>query len=337
MSDPHDYRKIGPLESDPIITRHPANPILRPEDIPYRSSLVYNAGVVKHEGEYLMVFRSDYGYDPEKKKAPHFQIGLARSADGVNWRVHPEPIVEGDGGEIMGTYDPRLTVLEGRFYLSYAQLTYHGVQGVISVTDDFRTFEILDRSLPDNRDIVLFPEKIDGRYLRLDRPFPYFSRSQRVSFDIWISESPDLVYWGKPSLLLCVEDVPFANERLGAGSPPVRTDAGWLVLIHAVDVDADRGRNGWEDKWQSRYTCGAMLLDPDNPRRVIGVSRRPLIVPEAEYEISGGFRNNVIFPMALVPEENGEAKIYYGAADTVVAMATVRMEDLIDHCLEGRR
>lgn len=335
MTDASVYPKIGPLRSSPLITRHPTNPVLTPEQVPYPSKLTYNAGVVKKDGQYIMVFRNDYGFDEKTKKAPNFQLGLARSSDGIHWQVEPEPLFQGDGEEVMGSYDPRLSIMDDMFYLCYAQFTRHGYRATISRTRDFKQFEILDRSLPDNRDGVLIPQKIGGRYLRLDRPFPYFSRDKRVSFDIWISESPDLVYWGKSELLLCVEDVPFANERIGAGSPPVRTEAGWLVLFHAVDVDPERGKNGWEDRWISRYTAGAMLLDLENPRKVVGYSRTPLIVPEADYETAQGFRYNVIFPTALVPEENGEVKIYYGAADTVMALATAQLDDLVRHCLEG--
>ncbi|HLN46599.1 MAG TPA: glycoside hydrolase family 130 protein [Candidatus Sulfotelmatobacter sp.] len=336
MNNKNEYRQIGSLKSDPIISRYPGNPVLSAKDVPYPSMLAYNAGVVKYNCEYVMVFRNDYGYDETIKKAPHFQLGLGRSDDGIHWKIDPKPILEGDNEEVLGSYDPRLIWMNGRFFITYTQYTKHGYRATICVTDDFKSFEFLDRSLPDNRDMVLFPKKIDGQYLRLDRPFPYFSRDKKVNFDIWISESPDMVYWGKSELLLCSEDVPFANERIGAGSPPVYTKEGWLVLFHAVDVDPERGKNGWEDQWNSRYTMGALLLDLKDPHKVIGSSKTPLLVPEAEYEVTNGFRNNVIFPTALVPEENGLAKIYYGAADTVLALAFAKTSDLIQHCLNGR-
>jgi beta-1,4-mannooligosaccharide/beta-1,4-mannosyl-N-acetylglucosamine phosphorylase len=327
---------IGPLTSSSIIKRHPQNPIFTAKDVPYPSVIAYNAGVVKYQGQCVMVFRNDYHYNEEEQKADHFQIGVAYSEDGIsNWRVHPKPIIEFQGGvgdDVLGSYDPRVTILEGRIYITYAMYTKHGYRGTIAVTDDFENIQILSSAVPDNRDIVLFPERINDRYIRLERPFPIDSRSQRL-YDIWISDSPDLVYWGKSEPLLCVEDVPYANERLGAGNPPVRTEHGWLSLFHAVDIDPDRGKNGWEDKWPKRYTAGVMLQDLEDPRKLIAYSKEPLIAPEAPYEISGGFRNNVIFPGGMIIEDSGEVKIYYGAADTVQCLATAQLDELIDFCL----
>jgi beta-1,4-mannooligosaccharide/beta-1,4-mannosyl-N-acetylglucosamine phosphorylase len=281
-----------------------------------------------------MVLRNDCNWSEEEQKAIGFQIGVAYSDNGIdNWRVHPKPIIEFQGGEgVIGSYDPRMTILEGRIYLTYAMYTRHGYCGTIAVTDDFEKIEILSRVVPDNRDIVLFPERINDRYLRLERPFPIDSRSQRL-YDIWISESPDLVYWGKSELLLCVEDVSYANERLGAGTPPVRTDHGWPSLFHAVDVDPNRGKNGWEDKWPKRYTAGVMLQDLEDPHKMIAYSKEPLLVAEAPYETQGGFRNDVIFPGGLIVEDSGEVKIYYGAADTTECLATAHLDELIDFCL----
>jgi beta-1,4-mannooligosaccharide/beta-1,4-mannosyl-N-acetylglucosamine phosphorylase len=327
---------IGPLHSQPFVRRHPANPVLTAEQVPFPTKLAYNGGVMKFRDRYVMTFRSDSGWDPEKKKAPIFRIGLAYSEDGLHWRVEPEPILRSDDPDVMGEIDPRVNILEGRAYVTFCQWANHGYRATIAATDDFRTFDIIHRSEPDNRDIVLFPEKINGKYYRLDRPFPIDSRDQKIRFDIWINESPDLVYWGESQPLLCVEDVPYATERLGAGSPPIRTEAGWLVLFHAVDVDPSRGKNGWEDEWNSRYTAGAVLLDLENPRQVIAVSHDPLLVPETRYEISEGFRHNVIFPMALVPEPDGTVKIYYSAADTVECLATCSLDELVGFCLSYR-
>lgn len=322
------------IQPSPIVERHSQNPILTSEDIPYPSKLVYNAGVTKYRGRYVMVFRNDHGYDERTMKAPHFQLGVAYSADGVEWQVEPQPILEPTDPEIMGNYDARLTVLEDRCYVTYTQHTRHGYRATIAVTDDFKSFEILHRTVPDNRNVVLFPEKIGGRYVRLERPFPIYSRERIDLFDIWISDSPDLVYWGNSDLLLRLEDVPYANEKLGAGTPPVKTPYGWLLLFHAVDTDLARGKHGWEEKWQKRYVGGVMLLDLANPRKVLGTSKSPILVPEAPYEVSGGFRNNVVFPMGLVVEDSGEVKIYYGAADTVVCLATTQLDQLIRVCLD---
>ena len=314
-----------------MITRHPANPVLSAKDVPYPAALVFNAGVTKYQGRYVMVFRNDYG-SLEEHRLEGTNLGLAFSADGIKWEVEPKPCFELRDREITRAYDPRLTVLDGRCYMCFAVDTHHGVLGGIAVTDDFRDFEILHMTTPDNRNMVLFPEKVGGRYVRPERPFPVYSRGVPERFDTWISYSPDLRYWGDSRLLLAVEDVPFANAKVGPGAPPVKTRAGWLTTFHAVDFDPNRGKNGWEPAWRKRYTAGIMLLDLDDPGKVIGLYREPLLAPEAPYEIEGGFRNNVIFPGGMILEDTGEVKIYYGAADTVECLATAHVDDLIALC-----
>lgn len=150
---------------------------------------------------------------------------------------------------------------------------------------------------------------------------------------MWISESPDLKYWGNSGLLLAVEDVAFANDKIGPAAPPIKTKFGWLTSFHAVDLDPARGKNGWEPSWKKRYTAGLMMLDLDNPKKIIGMYKEPLLTPEVSYETEGGFRNNVIFPGGMILEEDGEVKIYYGAADAVECLATAHIDELIQLCL----
>jgi beta-1,4-mannooligosaccharide/beta-1,4-mannosyl-N-acetylglucosamine phosphorylase len=184
---------------------------------------------------------------------------------------------------------------------------------------------------------VLFPEKIGGRYVRLERPFPIYSRGGKDRIDIWMSASPDMKYWGDSSLVLGVEHVPYANDKIGPAAPPVKTKRGWLTTFHAVDRDdVTRGKNGWEAQWTKRYTGGIMLLDLNDPSKVVGMCKEPLLAPEAPYEISGGYRNDVIFPGGMILEPDGEVKIYYGAADTVECLATANVDDLVALCTEAR-
>jgi beta-1,4-mannooligosaccharide/beta-1,4-mannosyl-N-acetylglucosamine phosphorylase len=131
---------------------------------------------------------------------------------------------------------------------------------------------------------------------------------------------------------LGAEDVPFANDKIAPGAPPVKTHKGWLTIFHAVDIDPTRGKNGWEPAWRKRYSAGIMLLDPDDPYKVIGLYREPLLVPEAPYETENGFRNEVIFPGGMILEDSGEAKIYYGATDIVECLATAHVDDLLRRC-----
>ncbi|WP_317259364.1 glycoside hydrolase family 130 protein [Paenibacillus baimaensis] len=325
----------GILKSSPIITRHPNNPVLTASDVPYKPALVFNAGVTKYEGQYVMMFRNDYGDIENETLLPIHttNLGLAYSQDGIHWNVQDKPCFGMESEEIIRTYDPRLTVIDGRCYVCFAVDTKHGVRGGVAVTDDFSSFEVLSMSAPDNRNMVLFPERIGGKYIRLERPFPVYGKGGKDSFDIWISDSPDLKYWGNTELLLGLEQVPYANDKLGPAAPPIKTSKGWLTLFHAVDIDPSRGRNGWEPYWKKRYSAGIMLLDLDNPYKIIGMCQEPLLAPEVSYETDGGFRNDVIFPGGMILEDDGEVKIYYGAADTVECLATAHVDDLIQLCL----
>jgi beta-1,4-mannooligosaccharide/beta-1,4-mannosyl-N-acetylglucosamine phosphorylase len=335
MSNNTNENVNGPLHSSPVIRRHPANPLLTPKDVPYGPAMVFNAGVAKYEGKYVMVFRNDYGDAAAEtiEPASTTNLGLAFSDDGVHWEVQPEPVWSWHDEEVVRVYDPRLTVIDGRCHMCFAVDTKHGVRGGIAVTDDFRRFEVLSLSVPDNRNMVLFPERIDGKYVRLERPFPVYGRGGIDRFDTWLSDSPDLRYWGNSKLVLGVEDVPFANDKVGPGAPPIKTAKGWLTTFHAVDIDRSRGKNGWEPAWKKRYSAGIMLLDLDDPSRIVGMSKSPLLAPEAAYETSGGFRNDVIFPGGMILEPSGEVKIYYGAADTVECLATAHVDDLLRLCL----
>ena len=321
------------LFSSKVITRYEGNPVLSAKDIPYNAALIFNAGVAKFNGKYVMVFRNDYG-SLENEKLEGTNLGLAYSDDGINWDVSSKPCFKMEDDEIERAYDPRLTVIDGRCYMCFAQDTKHGLRGGIAVTDDFENFEILSLSVPDNRNMALFPEKINNMYYRLERPFPVYSRGGVDRFDIWMSNSPDLKYWGDSHLVMGVEDLPFANDKIGPATPPIKTDKGWLAVIHSVDIDDTRGKHGWEETWKKRYCAGVILLDLENPHKVIGMSKEPLIAPEASYEIDGGYRNNVIFPGGLILEPSGEVKIYYGAADTVECLATADVNDLLSLCLK---
>jgi beta-1,4-mannooligosaccharide/beta-1,4-mannosyl-N-acetylglucosamine phosphorylase len=325
------------LKSASVIKRHPV-PVLTYKDVPYQATLIFNAGVCKWQGKYVMIFRNDYG----RWKDPKFDgtnIGLAFSDDGIKWTVEPKPVwdktdpklIEATDGDIGRVYDPRLVVIEGRIYVCFACDTGHGLRGGIATTEDFRSFKVLSLSVPDNRNMVMFPEKIGGKFVRLERPMPVYSRG-RDRFDIWASDSSDCVYWGNSHLVVGVEHFPYANDKIGPAAPPVKTKHGWLTTVHCVDRDESRGRNGWESgPWKKRYTAGIMLLDLENPNKVIGIYKEPLIAPEVEYE-RDGFRNDVIFPGGMILEDNGEVKIYYGAADTVEALATAHVDDLVKLC-----
>ena len=177
------------LKSLACVKRYPGNPVLTSKDVPYRSDLVFNAGVIPWKGGYAMIFRNDYGATKEEweagKRFDGTNIGLAHSKDGIHWTVEEKPVFDlsgADGGEIGRAYDPRLTVIDGTVYMCFAVDTRHGLRGAIAKTEDLHHFEILSMTVPDNRNIVLFPEKIGGKFVRLERPMPVYSRG-RDRFD----------------------------------------------------------------------------------------------------------------------------------------------------------
>ena len=319
-----------------IIQRHEGY-VFSPSDVPYDSVLTFNPAVIKRgNSDYAMVFRNDC-YEPGTEKLGKINLGLAFSKDGINWNTEKEPIFELRTDKIHRAYDPRITVIDGTMYLCFAIDSVYGVQGGIArMSNDFKVEEILSISTPDNRNMVLFPEKINGKYIRLERPMPVYGRYGEASeqFDVWLSVSPDLVDWGNSKAVLEADDVPFSNRKIGPGSPPIKTKEGWLTLFHAVDSDPARlGKDvGWDPRWTKRYTIGAMLLDLEDPSKVIAMGKDPLMVPETDDELFGGFRNNVLFPCATILEEDGTVRIYYGVGDMYVKTASAKLEDLIAFC-----
>lgn len=224
--------------------------------------------------------------------------------------------------------------------------TAHGMQGGILRTRDFRRFEALCVVPPNNRDLVLFPEKVGGYYVRLERPMNDGAKrdAHPGEFGIYLSRSRDLEFWDSPRRILAAQEVPFANGRVGAGAPPIRTREGWLTIFHTVHGSDARGKNGWEPKWSNRYDAAIMLLDLEDPTRIRALARVPLLQPEAPYEVwdgksflSDGYRGSVVFPTAAVTGDDGIVRVYYGAADSFVCLATARLDDLVRFCLAGSR
>lgn len=333
---------VADVKSAPFLKRYEHNPVLSAKDIPYKTGLVFNCSVIKENGQYIMVFRNDYFYDEPREAHPDdTNFGIAYSDDGINWRVKDRPIFEYKNETTDRVYDPRITILEGRYYMTCVASTDIGPRAATFVSDDLESFELIDLSLPNGRNSLIFPEKINGKYYRLERPFwgdvidsyaNAFDQWLGPFFHTWISSSPDLIHWGNTELLIRVEQMPYANVKNGPGAPPIKTDQGWLLLIHGVDFDPARGKNGWEPTWKQRYHAGVALLDLEDPTKLIGLGRTPLITPELPYETEDGFRTNVVFPMAGIVEDDGEVKIYYGAADTRVCLATAYLDDLLAMC-----
>jgi predicted GH43/DUF377 family glycosyl hydrolase len=304
-----------------VVKRYAKNPILTRHDIPYPVSTVHNAGMVKHDGRYVMLFRSHL-------LNGRCVIGLAESEDGYSFTVRPEPfLVPAKQGvfaeyEEFGVEDLRICAMDGEFLLTYSAYSRHGVRIALARTRDFESVErIALISQPDMRNVVIFPQKFDGRYARLDRP-----HSEICPWSIHISYSPDLVHWGESRVVM--KPVPYHWDELkvGPGATPFRTDKGWLHIHHGVY----RTMSG------AVYRLGVALHDLDDPSKVIGISDDWILQPEDPWETTG-YVPNVVFTCGAVPEEDGTVKIYWGGADTVMCVGTARIEDLVEMCLKNSR
>ena len=304
-----------------IVTRYKGNPILTKNDVPYPVETVHNAGVTKFNGRYIMLFRShlDTGRSI---------IGLAESEDGFRFKCRPEPFMvpskEGKFAEYeeYSVEDARITLLEGTYYITYSAYSRNGVCTGLAKTKDFESVERLGFiTEADYRNTVLFPEKIDGRYARLDRPHSNIS-----PWSIWISYSPDLLHWGESKLVMKPVKYHWDEMKIGPGAPPVRTDKGWLNIYHGVFPTMDG----------CVYRLGVALHRLDDPAQVLGVGDRWILQPEDEWEVVG-YVHNVVFTCGAVPEEDGTLKLYWGGADKVMCVGTVVIDELVEFCLSNSR
>jgi beta-1,2-mannobiose phosphorylase / 1,2-beta-oligomannan phosphorylase len=220
--------------------------------------------------------------------------------------------------ETYGVEDPRLTRIDGRVWCTYVAVSENGIVTALASTDDFQSFRRHGTIFcPENKDVVLFPERIDGRYAALHRPNP----SARFSLpEIWTARSPDLLHWGRHERLLGSE-VAWADAKIGGGTPPLKTDRGWLALFHGHIQSRTPGDVG-------QYAGATLLLDLERPERILGISPGPVMVAEEEFE-RRGFLPNIVFPTAMV-RRNDLVDVYYGAADTSTGVVRYALADLLD-------
>jgi len=304
-----------------VVTRYRGNPILTRDDVPFPVETVHNAGVTKHEGRYVMLFRAH-------RRNGRSIIGLADSEDGFQFRVHDEPFLlpaqEGPFAEYeeYGVEDPRICAFEGEYLISYSAYSRHGVRMGLARTRDFSTVERISLITEcDTRNVVLFPQKFGGRYARLQRP-----HTEIAPWSIWIAYSPDLVHWGDARVVMKPVAYHWDEMKVGPGATPIRTDHGWLHVYHGVFKTMDG----------AVYRLGVALHDLEDPSRVIGVADDWILQPEDPWERTG-YVHNVVFTCGAVPEETGELKLYWGGADTVMCAGTARIADLVDLCLHSSR
>jgi beta-1,2-mannobiose phosphorylase / 1,2-beta-oligomannan phosphorylase len=250
-------------------------------------------------------------------------LKVVRSVDGLHFIEGEGPVLLPESPlEEFGVEDARVTPLEGRFYLTYVAVSRRGVATALASTEDFRTFSRHGVIFgPENKDVVLFPDKIAGQYVALHRP------SGSAGFarpEMWLARSPDLIHWGQHQCLLSV-GTSWDSGRIGAGPPPLRIAEGWLVFYHGNQRPAPPGDVGV-------YSAGAMLLAHDDPSRILRRSTRPLLTPEADFETSG-FVPNVVFPTGIVAAGRS-LLVYYGAADTSSAVVRLSLDEVLS-ALDG--
>jgi beta-1,2-mannobiose phosphorylase / 1,2-beta-oligomannan phosphorylase len=343
-----------------MIDRFSNNPLFTPDDIqPSRPDLeimcVFNPGATMFNGRRLLLLRvaetpiPEKGFvatpvvDPETGETsirrfrtddpdirltdPRFftykgeifltslsHLRIATSEDGVKFTVEPRPAIYPTGRyETYGVEDARITQLDGHYYINYTAASPLSVVTALARTDDFKTFERLGLVFgPDNKDVALFPEKINGRYHTFHRP----SVKHCGLPSIWLASSFDLLDWGHHEFVAGPRPGNWDCERVGAGSSPIKTEHGWLAFYHAADHN-------------TRYCLGAMLLNLEKPWQILSRPDHPFFVPEADYEISGGFMPNVVFHNGTIDLGDGTLELYYGGGDLVTCGARVKTADLL--------
>ena len=296
-----------------VVWRCHKNPIIDINPIPCAQS-IYNSAVIPFEGEFVGVFRVDY-----KSCYPFLHFG--RSKDGLNWEIENERIQfhydDPEIGKMTYAYDPRVCKIEDTYYITWCNC-YHGPTIGVAKTKDFKEyFQLENAYLPFNRNGVLFPKKINGKYLMLNRP----SDNGHTPFgDIFISESPNMIHWGRHRFVMGAGGQWWQGVKIGAGPTPIETTEGWLLIYHGVLSTC----NGFV------YNMGVAILDLNKPWQVLYRINQYLLNPEEPYEIRGKVPN-VVFPCAaLYDPPTGRIAIYYGAADTYTCLAYTQVDELID-------
>ena len=299
------------------VWRYSENPIIDRNPLP-NVARIFNSAVLPYGDGFIGVFRGE-----QRDGIPHIYLG--RSKDAVHWEFEPERIQFTDkNGELFMpkyAYDPRLIKVEDTYYIMWCQDGYGATIG-IAQTKDFKTFVRLENPfLPYNRNAVLFPRKINGNYVMLSRPC---DNGHTAFGDIFLSESPDMEFWGRHRHVMGRSENWWENLKIGGGAAPIETYKGWLLFYHGVVNTC----NGYV------YSIGAAILDINEPSRVLHRCKNYILAPEEWYE-ERGFVPNVCFPCAtLTDADTGRIAIYYGCADSYVGVAFTTVQDIWDYIIK---
>jgi beta-1,4-mannooligosaccharide/beta-1,4-mannosyl-N-acetylglucosamine phosphorylase len=298
-----------------LFKRYEGNPILTPESWPYPANAVFNPGAVKLNTEILLLVRVE-----DMRGFSHLTV--ARSADGLtNWEIDPAPTLEADPNsreEKWGLEDPRIVWLEEQkqFGITYTSFSEGGPVVSLAITKNFRAFARLGALLPpEDKDACLLPRRVKGRFALIHRPIV------RGEAHMWISFSPDLKHWGDHRTLIRTRSAYWDGHRVGLACQPIETAQGWMIFYHGV-----RSTTAGQI-----YRVGLALLDLEEPWRVLRRSDEWVLGPRELYERIGDV-SGVVFPTgAIVHKETNQLNLYYGAADSTVAVATANLSDCIDY------
>ena len=332
------------------------NPIIKPNDlIPLLDDFViigaFNAAVEIYNDKYIMLLRvaerfneadkkifvpivkngevvklefdlEDKNYDFSDTrvvvgKTSRFLTSMSRilvleSEDGIHFSSTGISILADNEYEKFGIEDPRITKIDDVYYITYSAISDKGICSMLASTKDFKEF--VKHGIifhPDNKDVVLFPRKINGLYYALHRP----SKSEFTKPEMWIASSPDLTFWGNHKHLAGVRESMWDSERIGAGGPPIEVEEGWLIIYHGATEE-------------NVYSLGAMLLDKNNPEKVLRRTKRTILIPSQSYELNG-FVNNVVFTCGHTVNAD-TIRIYYGAADETTAFVEMSIKEILN-------
>ena len=306
-----------PSDCTAPVWRFSENPVIGRNPLP-NVARIFNSAVMPYKDGYIGVFRGE-----QRDGVPHIYLG--NSGDGIHWEFNPEkiPFTDENVQPFMPiyAYDPRLVKVDDTYYIMWCQDAYGPTIGMAKTTD-FKTFQRLENPfLPCNRNGVLFPRKIGGRFVMLSRP----SDGGHTPFgDIYLSESPDMQFWGRHRHVMGKSGSWWENLKIGGGAAPIETSEGWLLFYHGVTNTC----NGYV------YSIGAAILDINEPSRVLHRCSNYILTPEEWYE-EQGFVPNVCFPCAtLTDADTGRIAIYYGCADSYVGVAFTTIEEVYSYILK---
>ena len=294
-----------------IVHRWGGNPLIDIQDLSFPCSDVHNAGIVRMNGNVMMLvtIESLQGYT---------RIHRAASWDGINFSVDAKPFMTPpkSGPRVLyegfGVRDPRITPMDGKFYITYLAEGQTGWRLALACTKDFESVEYLGYlSQVDVKNGILFPKKIGGRYALLKRP---------CTGSIWISYSDDLTFWGDEKVVMTPRSGHWDNTRIGGSAVPIEIQQGWLLIYYGFR-ETDSG---------GLMRLGAAILDHDDPSKVIARSSIPLLSPHEPYERIGDIPNMLFCCGAILRE--GELFIYYGGSDSCICLGTVKLEEVIEFC-----